>query len=344
MYANSTMTDLGTLGNGNDSYATGINDAGQIAGYATTTSSATGPEHAFLLDAGGSMEDLGTLGGDSQATAINNMGQVVGYSVAGTTAGSPDHAFLWSSTGGMQDLGTLPGYKDSYALAVNDSGQVVGYDYATGDGGLNYRAFLESDGTMTDLNSLLPEKSGWVLYTATAINNQGVIGGMGTYNGKTEGYLLYTSSSGSSTPTPTPTSTLTTTPTSTPTSSPGTASGLIGVGSPTPTPVLAAPLRYADDPCRASEIAEVWPAGHPHRHGQADRRRARSSHRCDHLPGWHDRPGNGSAQAWQGQAGDFGTRAGSQRDPGPVPLGAGCGPHHGDAHRDRPVAALDDSA
>ena len=61
------VTDLGTLG-GSSSYATCINNSGQIAGEADTTNTT----HAFLFS-GGNMTDLGTLnGGESQATSINN--------------------------------------------------------------------------------------------------------------------------------------------------------------------------------------------------------------------------------------------------------------------------------
>src|SRR5206468_6366749 len=64
------MRDLGTLG-GEYSYATGINDAGQVVGSADilTPSSPRSIQHAFLYE-GGEMRDLGTLGGmDSYAYA-----------------------------------------------------------------------------------------------------------------------------------------------------------------------------------------------------------------------------------------------------------------------------------
>jgi hypothetical protein len=45
---------------------------------------------------------------------------------------------------------------------------------------------------MIDLNSLLPDNSGWQLEDATAINNNGVIVGDGTYNGQERAFILYT--------------------------------------------------------------------------------------------------------------------------------------------------------
>jgi hypothetical protein len=46
---------------------------------------------------------------------------------------------------------------------------------------------------MTDLNSLLPANSGWILSNATGINDSGQIVGVGTYNGQTQAFLLDTS-------------------------------------------------------------------------------------------------------------------------------------------------------
>jgi probable HAF family extracellular repeat protein len=73
-----TVTDLGTLG-GSESFATGINNSGQVVGYCYNSNNAT--NRAFLYS-GGSMQALGTLGGaSSEAYGINSSGQVVGYEV-----------------------------------------------------------------------------------------------------------------------------------------------------------------------------------------------------------------------------------------------------------------------
>jgi probable HAF family extracellular repeat protein len=69
------MQDLGTQGV--SSYATGINNLGEVVGY----SGGGGLESAFLWTSSNGGQSLGTLGGSlSIALAINDTGQVVGYS------------------------------------------------------------------------------------------------------------------------------------------------------------------------------------------------------------------------------------------------------------------------
>ena len=85
---------MGGLGGGG-SYASAINDRGQVVGEGKN---ASGAWHAFLWQ-NGTMTDLGTLGGKkSAATSINERGEIVGTS---TTRSGQTHAFLW------QD-GTMP--------------------------------------------------------------------------------------------------------------------------------------------------------------------------------------------------------------------------------------------
>lgn len=157
------MEDLGTLGGAN-SRAIGVNEAGQIVGWAEIQ---TGQRHAFMWTRSGGMVDLGTLGGStSEAYGLNESGMVVGRSA---NAAGQNRAFLWSERDGMVDLGTLGG-ATSVASAINDVGQIVG-TAATATGG--NRAFLrEPNGRMTDLGTL-----GGSTSEAWGINNSGQVTG-----------------------------------------------------------------------------------------------------------------------------------------------------------------------
>jgi len=177
LYSNRQTQQLGTLG-GASSAAAAINAGGLVVGDAETSGGYT---HAFALYDGGMM-DLGTLGGqNSSATAVNAAGQVAGIA---ENAGGGRHAFLFAGPG-MQDLGTLGGAHSS-AEAINAAGRVVG---ASETAGGKIHAFLY-DGTMTDLNDLLPPASRWDLLAATGINDFGQIVGFGLHGGQTRGFLM----------------------------------------------------------------------------------------------------------------------------------------------------------
>jgi probable HAF family extracellular repeat protein len=254
LYSKGSMTDLGTLSGGTASYATGINNSGTVVGYSTTSSS-NGSTDAFLVNPGSPMVDLGTLGGSgssSQATGINDSGEVVGYSV---TSPNTQEAFLWTKANGMVNLGTLAGFPDSYALAINNSGLIVGYVHTTANGGLPVDdPFMDSNGKMTDLNTLMPANSGWALNTATAISNQNVIVGLGMLNNilnPIHAYMLFYSPTSSPTPTPAPTPTPTRPPSPTPTPAP------TPTPTPAPTPPPAAPPRAPGGPSAGIDATRI---------------------------------------------------------------------------------------
>ncbi|HET6250827.1 MAG TPA: right-handed parallel beta-helix repeat-containing protein [Tepidisphaeraceae bacterium] len=162
-YSGGVTRSIGTLG-GSISQAFGINDSGTVVGDSTIAGNAD--ERAFAWT-NGKITNLGTLGGrSSYAMAVNTSGAIVGTSlVAGNGA---FHAFLWVG-GYMHDIGTLSGYKNAVATGIDAAGSIVGYAYNTDTS--QSHAFIYRNGKMTDLNSLLPANTGWILTTATGINN-----------------------------------------------------------------------------------------------------------------------------------------------------------------------------
>jgi len=180
LYANGSMQDLGTLG-GVSGQAMSINNNEQVVGHSSV--SAFGETHAFLWSKG-SMKDLGTLPGGtfSVAFGINDVGQIVGESNTPSGLGNA-HAFLWSH-GSMQDLGTLPGTTDSILFAINNAGQAVG------QANPGPPALLFANGSLLNLNTLIPANSGWSLWAARGINASGQITGLGVGPAGYHAFLL----------------------------------------------------------------------------------------------------------------------------------------------------------
>ncbi len=179
-----TVTDLGTLG-GTESFGSGLNASGQVAGASYTTDDDA--YHTFLWKpttphgASGTKTDLLTLGGTySFGNGLNASGQVAGES--NTTGDAATHAFLWKPTtpggasGTMHDLLTLGG-TNSYGYAINAAGQVTGASDRTGN--TRTHAFLwkpttpnGTSGTMHNLGSLGGTES-----DGGAINASGQVSG-----------------------------------------------------------------------------------------------------------------------------------------------------------------------
>lgn len=155
------------------SNATGINDAGMVAGNAQPFIGEA--QRGFLYDSGG-IHLIGTFGGDwSHAAAINASGAVTGTAtlVPTQTPVDPDrHAYIYQG-GTMLDLGTLGGLR-SEAYDINDAGLAVGWSETNvdPDSATLSRPFVYRDGHLVDLGSL-----GGYWGFARALNEAGVIVG-----------------------------------------------------------------------------------------------------------------------------------------------------------------------
>jgi probable HAF family extracellular repeat protein len=190
LYKNGSMINLGTLPGGSGAEAWAINDAGDVTGVSAIPNG-FGYGHAFLHHQD-KMIDLGTVPGASVSwgLAINNSLQVAGYSFSADF--SIFHAFVWSN-GKIKDLGILPSGSQSMANSINSWGQVVGtadVGQPGSPGNFLDHGFLYSNGTMYDLNSLVPPNSGWVILYAEGINDKGEIAATGTLNGAQHALLL----------------------------------------------------------------------------------------------------------------------------------------------------------
>ena len=194
--------------------AGGINDSGQVVGYASTNTNSEaflysngalqqtpttqnainnrgdrvgGPsypsDHA-LVYSNGAYTDLGTLGGgQSTAYALNNVGQIVGQSDTVNAVPSNPSAFLYQN-GKMQDIGKDTSLFNTEAHGINDSGVVVGLGFAATNG-TGERGFIWQNGSVQLLGTLGGISSG-----ALGVNNKGTVIGYTQYStGSTEPFL-----------------------------------------------------------------------------------------------------------------------------------------------------------
>ena len=165
-----TLTDLGALAGGTSSYATGINNNGQVVGQAATAEGF----RAFLWSSTGGMVNLGTLSDSnfSYATGLNDSGQVVGYA----NVNNAPIAWQWDSKGGLTSLPTINNAARSYAYGINNQGQIVGY----ADIGFDKSVATQWQGTQpaAELNNRS------ISSIATGVNDKGqVVGQMTTTDG-----------------------------------------------------------------------------------------------------------------------------------------------------------------
>lgn len=151
-----------------ESWATDINNAGQVIGSGTVLNSGTLATWAMLWNTDGTATTIhSSTAGVCTTSGINGSGTVVGFSLE--YEGSEEHcrAFRWSAATGYDQLALLPGTYASYAYGINDAGQIVG--------ACDNRAVMwESDGSVIDLG-------GAGSACAYGINSDGYV--VGSYNG-----------------------------------------------------------------------------------------------------------------------------------------------------------------
>ena len=160
-----------------------INDSGVIVGVGRATGNSV-EQAAMWTDGVTRLLDL-PVGSFYRfaATAINSAGQIAGNRIYDRPGAQQFYSegFLWSETETVY-FGTGGNGNDVTVSDLNDSGVVVGQWKKS-------LAIIYRQGTMTDLNTLIPT-GGWVLTAANAINEQGQIVGAGLLNGSPRAFLL----------------------------------------------------------------------------------------------------------------------------------------------------------
>jgi probable HAF family extracellular repeat protein len=202
--ANTTYTPevLGSFeANEGQSIARGVNTSDQVVGQAQKRFPNVTPPlqlRPFFWD-GGSIEDLGTLGGPSGAArGINDSGQTVGFSRPLATS-NQQQAFVTETgadgTTQLVALGALPGFPSSEAFAINESGQIVGRSSILPTSGSlirSGRAFLyrKNENGVWVMDNLGVLSEGDAYSEAWAINDSGqVVGESGTNEDQGKAFL-----------------------------------------------------------------------------------------------------------------------------------------------------------
>jgi probable HAF family extracellular repeat protein len=153
-WTDGVMLDLGTLhfsGNRAYSQGLGINDAGQVVGFAYAT--LQGPEHGFL-HTGSQQLDITPIAGAfslAQGHNVNNAGLVAGYIANNTTAGAFRAGVYDPDSQEWTLIEPLDETSEGYAYDINNAGQVVGTSFMLGAPGL-FKGFALFGARVLDLN------------------------------------------------------------------------------------------------------------------------------------------------------------------------------------------------
>lgn len=177
--------DFDLLGNDTARYTSGwrINERNHVIGY-----SADSPRNVLITLNYGSTPQRSQTSffyadgtaialGDRQANGLNDNDVVVGGRPSAKTGQITAFALTADAPKLVDDdLGVLPNVGHTYSMAndINNVGDIVGVS-SSGPGQYG-RAFLFThDGTMLDLNTVIPDNSGWTLTSGIRINDYGQI-------------------------------------------------------------------------------------------------------------------------------------------------------------------------
>ena len=192
LWSGDKIVDLGVLEEGHDTRASGINNFQEVVGSGYLQDVTRG----FIWQDGIMSLLPNLIRGDeasSAAGSINDNGWISGYARANDGS---QHPVIWLSKNfpdiSIVDLGLPEEFFSGFSHDLNNMGQVVG-NYWDGCGkmdGCPY-PFIWENGQSLLLDDLIPNDSGWKLYSASAINDLGQIVGIGlTPNEEYHGFLL----------------------------------------------------------------------------------------------------------------------------------------------------------
>lgn len=207
VWQDDVLRELPPLG-GHHSFAAGVNNLGQVVGWAETPvhdSTCTGVQvlqfRAVIWEPKKNrikMRQLAPLPGDSTsaATAINDRGEAVGISGDCDQAVgrfSARHAVRWDKNGKVTTIPNLGGTSWHTPMDINGQGDVVGFSNPPGPedlaGDFIARAFLWSNGadTVVDLHTLPGDQ----FSEAFAINSLGQVVGVSFGGAKGSHAFIY---------------------------------------------------------------------------------------------------------------------------------------------------------
>lgn len=178
IWSHGTLTALPTLG-GNNGGVQGVNNRGQFAGNAETSTvdpKCMAPQvldfEGTVWEPNGRVHALPPLSGDAVASAlaINDAGIAVGGSGVCANPAISTHAVLWHGSR-VINLGGFGGKANNVAFDINNRGQVAGFSDLASD--TTAHAFLWQNHKLSDLGTLKGDFASF----AFGINDRGQVVG-----------------------------------------------------------------------------------------------------------------------------------------------------------------------